>query len=114
MTKRAGKVIHPPKLIKSVKRSRLLQVDSAVTDFGPSGDSDDDYKDFSDDPLWSLNILGKAPSNILPVMIALDDLGSLTRIDDSWDFYHEVHALKLRIEADYYERIKASIQADIE
>ncbi|PBL00175.1 hypothetical protein ARMGADRAFT_1116153 [Armillaria gallica] len=79
MTKGAGKVAHPPKLINTLP----WQISALPWVPWAQGDYDDDYKDFSDDPLWSLNILGKAPSNTMPVMIASDDLESVTRINDS-------------------------------
>ncbi|KAK0239620.1 hypothetical protein EDD85DRAFT_949470 [Armillaria nabsnona] len=43
----------------------------------------------------------------------MDDLASISQINDPWGFHHEVHMLK-RIEADCYKHIKAKVQADIE
>ncbi|KAK0461573.1 hypothetical protein IW261DRAFT_1428314 [Armillaria novae-zelandiae] len=60
-------------------------------------------RDFSDNPLRGFDIFGTTPPDSMPVR----------EINDPWNVFHEFDALK-RIEADYHERMKAKVQADID
>ncbi|KAK0460881.1 hypothetical protein IW261DRAFT_1577218 [Armillaria novae-zelandiae] len=48
----------------------------------------------------------------MPLIEVIEDIESVKQINDPWNFFHELDALK-RIEADYHERMKAEVQADI-
>ncbi|KAK0479784.1 hypothetical protein IW261DRAFT_1608051 [Armillaria novae-zelandiae] len=53
----------------------------------------------------------RAPSIVSKRPTKLSDF--LRSINDPWNFFHELDALK-RIEADYHERMKAKVPADID
>ncbi|PBK76371.1 hypothetical protein ARMSODRAFT_1011633 [Armillaria solidipes] len=79
-------------------------------------DDDDDVASISpSDPIWSHPIFGARPPDTLPVTVVLDDLQSIKaeQINDPWDFFREIDALK-RIEDDFKERMKAKTRAAIE
>ncbi|KAG7451944.1 uncharacterized protein BT62DRAFT_1071146 [Guyanagaster necrorhizus] len=70
-------------------------------------------RDFSDDPLQGFNLFGAIPPDTMPVIEAIDNIDSVKQVNDPWDFFRELDALK-RIEADYQERMEVKVQADIE
>ncbi|KAK0184639.1 hypothetical protein F5146DRAFT_987870 [Armillaria mellea] len=45
-------------------------------------------------------------ADTIPVVIVSNDLESVRKVNDPWDFFRELAALK-RIETEYYERVKA-------
>ncbi len=55
---------------------------------------DDDVKDFSDDPIWGISLFGTLPPDTMPVIDVSDDLESVKQINDPWDFFRELDALK--------------------
>ncbi len=55
---------------------------------------DDDVKDFSDDPIWGISLFGTLPPDTMPVIDVLDDLESVKQINDPWNFFRELDALK--------------------
>ncbi|KAK0429641.1 hypothetical protein EV421DRAFT_1865113 [Armillaria borealis] len=59
---------------------------------------DDDISTSSFDPVIT--------ADSIPVVIVSNDLESVKKVNDPWDFFRELDALK-RIEAEYYERVKA-------
>ncbi|KAK0473073.1 hypothetical protein IW261DRAFT_718525 [Armillaria novae-zelandiae] len=61
-------------------------------------DEDDDISAPSFDPVVN--------AGSIPVVIVSNDLKSVRKVNDPWDFFRELDALK-RIEAEYYERVKA-------
>ncbi|KAK0209120.1 hypothetical protein DFS33DRAFT_1272179 [Desarmillaria ectypa] len=65
---------------------------------------DDDVKDFSDDPICGLSLFGAFPPDTMLVIEVLDDLESIKQIDDPWDFFRELDALKRY--TDYYLSLK--------
>ncbi|KAK0466121.1 uncharacterized protein EV420DRAFT_1636726 [Desarmillaria tabescens] len=72
-------------------------------------DDDDEVASISpSDPVWSHPIFGACPPDTLPVMVVLGDLESLKaeQINDPWDFFGEIDALK-KIEEGFKERMKA-------
>lgn len=74
---------------------------------------DDSVKDFSDDPIWGISLFGTFPPETMPVIDVLNDLETVKEINDPWDFFRELDALK-KIQAEYHERIKAKLRADID
>ncbi|KAK0466072.1 uncharacterized protein EV420DRAFT_1709827 [Desarmillaria tabescens] len=74
---------------------------------------DDDVKDFSDDPIWGLSLFGTLPPDTMPVIEVLDDLESVKQVNDPWDFFRELDALK-KIQAESHERMKAKLRVDID
>ncbi|PBL00102.1 hypothetical protein ARMGADRAFT_1006359 [Armillaria gallica] len=69
--------------------------------------------DLSDDPLQGFNLFGATPPDTMPVIEVIEDIESVKQINDPWNFFRELDALK-RIEVDYHERIKVKVQVDID
>ncbi|KAK0479797.1 hypothetical protein IW261DRAFT_1625481 [Armillaria novae-zelandiae] len=70
-------------------------------------------RDLSNDPLRGFDLFGTTPPDIMPVIEVIEDIESVKQINDPWNFFHELDTLK-RIEADYQERMKVTVQADID
>ncbi|KAK0461556.1 hypothetical protein IW261DRAFT_1599301 [Armillaria novae-zelandiae] len=60
--------------------------------------------------ILGLDLFGATPPDTMPV---IEDIELLKQINDLWNFFCELDALK-RIEADYHERMKAKVPADID
>ncbi|KAK0461577.1 hypothetical protein IW261DRAFT_1629257 [Armillaria novae-zelandiae] len=69
--------------------------------------------DLSDNPLRGFDLLGTIPPDTMPVMEVIEDIESVKQINDPWNFFRELNALK-SIKADYDERMKVKVQADID
>ncbi|KAK0460887.1 hypothetical protein IW261DRAFT_1577227 [Armillaria novae-zelandiae] len=49
----------------------------------------------------------------MPVIEVIEDVELVKQINDPWNFFYELDTLK-RIEADYHQRMKVKVQADID
>ncbi|KAK0224640.1 hypothetical protein EDD85DRAFT_940960 [Armillaria nabsnona] len=101
---------HPSKL-SGFLRSVLGKVLRCIPCLHPDLENYD--RDLSDDPLQGFNLFGATPPDTMPVIEVIEDIESVKQINDPWNFFRELDALK-RIEADYHERIKVKVQADID
>ncbi|KAK0474047.1 hypothetical protein IW261DRAFT_1610691 [Armillaria novae-zelandiae] len=70
-------------------------------------------RDLFDDPLQGFDLFGATPPDTMPVIEVIEDTESVKQINDPWNFFRELDALK-RIEVDYHKRMKAKVQADID
>ncbi|KAK0473076.1 hypothetical protein IW261DRAFT_1611299 [Armillaria novae-zelandiae] len=59
------------------------------------------------------NLFGPPPEDTMPVIVVSKNLRAVQEINNPWDFFRELDALK-RIEEQYYERVKAKTEAAIE
>ncbi|KAK0224631.1 hypothetical protein EDD85DRAFT_858580 [Armillaria nabsnona] len=59
------------------------------------------------------NLFGPPPDDATPVIVVSKDLKAVQEINNPWDFFRELDALK-RIEERYHERVKAKTEAAIE
>ncbi|SJL13513.1 uncharacterized protein ARMOST_16957 [Armillaria ostoyae] len=71
-------------------------------------------RDLSDDPLQGFNLFGATPPDTMPVIEVIEDIESVKQINDPWNFFRELDALKRQASPDYHERIKVKVQADID
>ncbi|KAK0209151.1 hypothetical protein DFS33DRAFT_1451874 [Desarmillaria ectypa] len=70
-------------------------------------DDGDDISTLSFDQVVATDgISRRSPTDSMPVVIVSNDLESVQQVNDPWDFFRELDALK-KIEAEYYERVKA-------
>ncbi|KAK0466067.1 uncharacterized protein EV420DRAFT_1636672 [Desarmillaria tabescens] len=75
-------------------------------------DDDDNVSTLSFDPAVALSMFSRPSTDLSPVIVVSNHLESVQQINDPWDFFRELEALK-KIEAEYHERINAKIQNDI-
>ncbi|SJL13502.1 uncharacterized protein ARMOST_16946 [Armillaria ostoyae] len=59
------------------------------------------------------NLFGPPPEDTMPVIVVSKDLKSVQEINNPWDFFRELDALK-RIEEQHHGRVKAKTEAAIE
>ncbi|KAK0184643.1 hypothetical protein F5146DRAFT_1145152 [Armillaria mellea] len=55
---------------------------------------DEDIRDFLDNPIWGISLSRMLPPDTMPVISILDDLESVKQINNLWDFFPELDALK--------------------
>ncbi|KAK0234079.1 hypothetical protein IW262DRAFT_1477475 [Armillaria fumosa] len=70
-------------------------------------------RDLCDDPLQGFDLFGATPPDTMPIIEVIEDIESVKQINDPWNFFRELDALK-GIEADYHERMKVKVRADID
>ncbi|PBK76328.1 hypothetical protein ARMSODRAFT_948117 [Armillaria solidipes] len=51
-------------------------------------------RDLSDDPLQGFNLFGATPPDTMPVIEVIEDIESVKQINDPWNFFRELDALK--------------------
>ncbi len=50
--------------------------------------------DLSDEPLQGFNLFGATPPDTMPVIEVIEDIESVKQINDPWNFFRELDALK--------------------
>ncbi|KAK0234058.1 hypothetical protein IW262DRAFT_1452607 [Armillaria fumosa] len=104
----------PPFTLSSFFRSILRKVLPCIPCLRADFDDDDDNAStLSFDPVVALSMFSRPSTDLKPVILISNNLESIERINDPWEFFRELEALK-RIEEDYHERVNAKIQNDIE
>lgn len=101
----------PSSFFRSIFRKVLPCIPCLRADF--EDDDDDNASMLSFDPVVALSIFSRPSTDLKPVILISNNLEFIERINDPWEFFHELEALR-RIEEDYHERVIHKIQNDIE
>ncbi len=81
-----------PSKLSAFLRSVLGKVLRWIPCLRPELDNYD--RDLSDDPLQGFNLFGATPPDAMPVIEVIEDIESVKQINDPWNFFRELDALK--------------------